>query len=110
MCSALALGNTLRSITTAELVSEADVVAVVQIQSRHFVEFCGTSYLARVLHRVKGLSPDVDEITFGPYLGRHPGNTYLVFLTRSPRRVAVFDGMTVPLISELEPESECSGA
>jgi len=79
--------TTLPRLPLDDLYKNADVVAVVQIESGSIVEVgeraCGIRYSGRVVESIKGPYKKSDTVEFGPYSGRGIGDSALVFLNRS---------------------------
>lgn len=86
---AVSHATTLPRLTLDTLLSNAAVVALVDIQAGEMVyvdgEGCGAKYRASVKEVIKGDIQKGADITFGPYSGRPIGKRFLAFLTKKER-------------------------
>jgi hypothetical protein len=99
--------TTLPRQSVNDLYHEADVVAIIQIESGSVVKNgeheCGVKYRGRLLEPIKGPFKSNDVIEFGPFSGYGVGNQALVFLDDSTK---VYDPKVSTNSSAMAQEAE----
>ena len=87
LCTTYGYATTIPQVTILTLYDQADVVAIVNIESGEIIEGkefpCGAKYRSKVIEPLKNTKVD-QYLEFGYFIGQGIGNKYLVFLTKKP--------------------------